>query len=276
MFQLPRRFPAINNVRQWKATLKMYQSNEVFLCCRHSYLRLFLFYVHKLIHFPSFLFLRHFYHQDAKYDMFLSPKINKFFTRLIFACLYFPVVEIWFIRVRKVLEEFEGEYDFWIKTNSSIFCQNSSKEKQNKLPLGMMKTLIALGTTLFEPTFESLIPCRDDRNISVISQIFYRNRNNPFTCTHDQIYSYSLYSVDTKSSSQMMRIFDTKFSLTITKKFIADEREILSHQSHLSGQRVNALKHSSESEFEPNYDWSEQFLPWSFLPDVLLCKFCWT
>ena len=108
-------------------------------------------------HFPSFLFLRHFYHQDAKYDMFLSPKINKFFTRLIFACLYFPVVEIWFIRTRKVLEEFEGEYDFWLKTNSSIFCQNSSKEKQNKLPLGMMKTLIALGTTLFEPTIESLI-----------------------------------------------------------------------------------------------------------------------
>ena len=52
----------------------------------------------------------------------------------------------------------------------------------------------------------------------------------------------------------MMRIFDTKFSLTITKKFIADEREILSHQSHLSGQRVNALKHSSKSEFEPNDD----------------------
>ena len=46
----------------------------------------------------------------------------------------------------------------------------------------------------------------DDRNISAISQIFYRNRNNPFTCTHVQIYSYSLYSVATKSSNQIMRI----------------------------------------------------------------------
>ena len=98
-------------------------------------------------------FVRQFYRQDAKYDMFLSPKINKFSTRQIFACLYSPVVKIWFIRARKVLEEFEGEYDFWLKTNSSIFCQNSNKEKQNKLPLGMMKTLIALGTMLFEATF---------------------------------------------------------------------------------------------------------------------------
>ena len=46
----------------------------------------------------------------------------------------------------------------------------------------------------------------DDRNISAISQIFYRNRNNPLSFTHDQIYSYSLYSVDTKSRNQMMRI----------------------------------------------------------------------
>ena len=99
IFHLTRRFPAINNVWQWNATLKMYQSDQDFLCCRHSYLRLFLFYVHRFIHFPSISFLRHFYHQDAKYDMFLSPKINKFFTRLIFACLYFPVVEIWFIRL---------------------------------------------------------------------------------------------------------------------------------------------------------------------------------
>ena len=29
-------------------------------------------------HFPSFSFVRHFFNQDAKYDMFLSPKINKF------------------------------------------------------------------------------------------------------------------------------------------------------------------------------------------------------
>ena len=46
----------------------------------------------------------------------------------------------------------------------------------------------------------------DDRNISAISQIFYRNRNNPLSFTHDQIHSYSLYSVDTKSRNQMMRI----------------------------------------------------------------------
>ena len=53
---LPRRFPAINNVRPWNATLNMYQSDQVFLCCRHSYWRLFLFYVHRLISF-SFLFV---------------------------------------------------------------------------------------------------------------------------------------------------------------------------------------------------------------------------
>ena len=105
-------------------------------------------------------FVRHFYHQDAKYDMFLSPKINKFFTRLIFACLYSPVVKIWFIRARKVLEEFEGEYDFWLKTNSSIFCQNSNKEKQNKLPLGMMN---ALGTMLFEARLGFVFAFRDDK-----------------------------------------------------------------------------------------------------------------
>ena len=75
---LLRRFTAMNNVRQWNVTLNMYQSDEVFLCCRHSYLRLFLFYVHRFIHFPSISFLRHFYHQDTKYDMFLSPKVNNF------------------------------------------------------------------------------------------------------------------------------------------------------------------------------------------------------
>ena len=72
------RFPAMNNVRQWKVTLNMYQSDEVFLCCRHSYLRLLLFYVHRFIHFPSISFLRHFYHQETKHDMFLSPKVNNF------------------------------------------------------------------------------------------------------------------------------------------------------------------------------------------------------
>ena len=129
IFHLALRFSAINNVRQWNATLKMYQSDKAILCCCHSYLRLFLFMCIDSFHFPSFSFLRHFYHQDAKYDMFLSPKINKFSTRLIFACLYFPVVEIWFIRVRKVLGKFEGEYDFWLRTNSSIFCLNSNKEE---------------------------------------------------------------------------------------------------------------------------------------------------
>ena len=126
IFHLTRSFPAINNVWQWNATLKMYQSDQDFLCCRHSYLRLFLFYVHSFI---SFSFLRHFYHQDAKYDMFLTPNVNKYSTRLIFARLYFPVFEICFTRVRKVLGKFEGAYDFWLRTNSSIFCLNSSKEE---------------------------------------------------------------------------------------------------------------------------------------------------
>ena len=53
---LLRRFPAMNNVRQWNLTLNMYQSDEVFLCCRYSYWRLFLFYVHRLISF-SFNFV---------------------------------------------------------------------------------------------------------------------------------------------------------------------------------------------------------------------------
>ena len=78
IFHLAWRFPAINNVWQWNATLKMYQSDQVFLCCRHSYLRLFLFYADRFISFSSFLFLCHFYHQDAKYDMFLSPKVSNF------------------------------------------------------------------------------------------------------------------------------------------------------------------------------------------------------
>ena len=49
IFYLAWRFPAINNVSQWNATLKMYQSDQVILCCCHSYLRVFLFYVHRLI-----------------------------------------------------------------------------------------------------------------------------------------------------------------------------------------------------------------------------------
>ena len=57
IFHLTRSFPAINNVWQWNATLNMYQSDQDFLCCRHSYLRLFFFYVHSFI---SFSFLFHF------------------------------------------------------------------------------------------------------------------------------------------------------------------------------------------------------------------------
>ena len=49
IFYLAWRFPAINNVNQWNATLKLYQSDQVILCCCHSYLRVFLFYVHRLI-----------------------------------------------------------------------------------------------------------------------------------------------------------------------------------------------------------------------------------
>ena len=56
IFHLARRLSAINNARPWNAALKMYQSDEVFLCCHHSYLRLFLLYVHRFISF-SFLFV---------------------------------------------------------------------------------------------------------------------------------------------------------------------------------------------------------------------------
>ena len=75
---LLRNFPAMNNVRQWNVTLNMYQSNEVFLCCRYSYWRLFLFYVHRLMSFSFHFVFTSFYHQDTKYDMFLSPKVNNF------------------------------------------------------------------------------------------------------------------------------------------------------------------------------------------------------
>ena len=78
IFYLAWRFPAINNVSQWNATLKMYQSDQVILCCCHSYLRVFLFSVHRFISLFFRSFLRHFYHRDAKYDMFLSTKINKY------------------------------------------------------------------------------------------------------------------------------------------------------------------------------------------------------
>ena len=58
-----RRFPAMNNARQWNVTLNMYQSDEIFLCCRHSYLRFmcidsfiflpFRFYVISTIRIPN-------------------------------------------------------------------------------------------------------------------------------------------------------------------------------------------------------------------------------
>ena len=149
-------------------------------------------------------FVRHFYHQDAKYDIFLSPKINKFSTRLIFARLYSSVVKIWFIRARKVLEEFEGEYDFWLKTNSSIFCQNSNKEKQNKLPLGMMN---ALGTMLFEATFGIRVRLSWRQNeIFPLYPRYFITIQTTLLLVQMIKYSYSLYSVDTKSSNQMVRI----------------------------------------------------------------------
>ena len=80
IFHLARRFPAINNVSQCNATLNMYQSDQVILCRRHSYWFFFVcFMCIDSFHFSSFSFLSQFYRQDAKYDMFLSPKMNNFF-----------------------------------------------------------------------------------------------------------------------------------------------------------------------------------------------------
>ena len=111
IFHLTRGFPAINNVWQWNATLKMYQSDQDFLCCRHSYLRLFLFYVHRFIHFPSISFLRHFYHQDTKYDMFLSPKINNFLHTTNFRLSLFS--SCWNL-IHSSEESFEGVWG-WVR-----------------------------------------------------------------------------------------------------------------------------------------------------------------
>ena len=49
IFHLAWRFPTINNVSQWNETLKMYQSDQVILCCCHSYLRVFLINLINLI-----------------------------------------------------------------------------------------------------------------------------------------------------------------------------------------------------------------------------------
>ena len=107
----------------------MYQSDQVFLCCRHSYWRLFLFYVHRFISF-SFLFVFKSFFTIRMLNMtcFCLQRYTTSSTRLIFACLYFPVVEIWFIRVRKVLEEFEGEYDFCLLSAYSVRTQGGMND----------------------------------------------------------------------------------------------------------------------------------------------------
>ena len=74
-------------------------------------------------------------------------------------------------------------------------------------------------------------------------------------------------------SMRVLSWFDTNFSSTLHKKFKADERE--TYESELSSQRVNTMKYSSKSEFEPNNDLVEQFLSWSFYQMFSLRKFCW-
>ena len=93
-----------------------------------------------------------------------------------------------------------------IKTWSFCHCVRFNK---------MSQTFIKWFLFLFSVFNRSGLICPyygfcDDRNISVILQMFYRNRNNRLTCTHDHISSYSLYSVDTKSSNQMVRIAQSK------------------------------------------------------------------
>ena len=79
IFHLTRRFPAINNVWQWNATLKMYQSDQDFLCFRHIICVYFY-----LMCIDSFIFLPFRFYVIStirilnKYDMFLSPKVNNF------------------------------------------------------------------------------------------------------------------------------------------------------------------------------------------------------
>ena len=125
----------------------------------------------------------------------------------------------------------------------------------------------------------------DDRNISAISQIFYRNRNNPFSFTHDeniQLFAlqcwYKIQKSDDENSlinqhEGVILIWHQILSNTL-QKFIADGGE--TYESHLSSQRVNAMKYSSKSEFEPNYDLFKQLLSWSFCQIFSLSKFCGT
>ena len=125
---LLRRFPAMNNVRQWNVTLNMYQSDEVFLCCRHSYLRLLLFYVHRFNHFPSISFLRHFYHQDTKYDM--SPKVNNFLHTTYFRLSLFS--SVWNL-IHSSEESFGGVWG-WVRfLTQNKFQHILSELRRNKI-----------------------------------------------------------------------------------------------------------------------------------------------
>ena len=78
IFHLARRFPAINNVSRWNATLNMYQSDQVSCAVVIVIGPFFCFMCIDSFHFSSFSFLSQFYRQDTKYDMFLSPKMNNF------------------------------------------------------------------------------------------------------------------------------------------------------------------------------------------------------
>ena len=91
--------------------------------------------------------------------------------------------------------------------------------------------------------------------LSQYKQPFYLH-----TWTNIQLFSLQCWSKVQKSGNEnssinqhegVILIWHQILSNTL-QKFIADGGE--TYESHLSSQRVNAMKYSSKSEFEPNYD----------------------
>ena len=114
----------------------------------------------------------------------------------------------------------------------------------------------------------------------ILSQ--YKQRFYLHTWTNIQLFSLQCWSKIQKSDNEnssinqhegVILIWHQILSNTL-QKFIADGGE--TYESHLSSQRVNAMKYSSKSEFEPNYDLFKQLLSWSFCQIFSLSKFCGT
>ena len=113
--------------------------------------------------------------------------------------------------------------------------------------------------------------------LSQYKQPFYLH-----TWTNIQLFSLQCWSKIQKSDNEnssinqhegVILIWHQILSNTL-QKFIADGGE--TYESHLSSQRVNAMKYSSKSEFEPNYDLFKQLLSSvKLLPDFFAEQILW-